>query len=93
MPPNFMISVSRTAMPPNFMMGQEVELKFAVANQDLRKLQIAPAPRRKPPKTENLLSVYFDTPKHDLAENNITLRVRKNGNKRFQTVKSAAFWT
>jgi triphosphatase len=70
-------------------MGQEVELKFDVAHQDLRKLQIAPPLRRKPLKTENLFSVYFDTPKHDLAKNNITLRVRKNGNKRFQTVKSA----
>ena len=70
-------------------MGKETELKFEVAPQDLAKLRTAPALRRKPQKEEDLLSVYFDTPKHDLARNNVTLRVRHNGDKRFQTVKSA----
>src|SRR3974377_2414271 len=69
-------------------MGTETELKFDVAPQDLRKLKAAPALHRKPAKEENLISVYFDTPKHKLARNGVSLRVRHNGDKRFQTVKS-----
>jgi triphosphatase len=69
--------------------GKEIELKFEVAPQDLEKLRAAPALRRKPQKDEDLLSVYFDTPKQALARNNVTLRVRHNGDKRVQTVKSA----
>ena len=69
-------------------MGTETELKFEVAPQDLRKLKAAPALRRKPPKEENLISVYFDTPKHELARNGVSLRVRDKGDKRLQTVKS-----
>jgi inorganic triphosphatase YgiF len=70
-------------------MGKETELKFEAAPQDLAKLRTSPALRRKPQKEEDLLSVYFDTRKHDLARNNVTLRVRRNGDKWFQTVKSA----
>ena len=69
-------------------MGIETELKFNVAPQDLRKLRAAPALHRKPTKEENLISVYFDTPKHKLARNGVSLRVRHNGDKRLQTVKS-----
>jgi len=69
-------------------MGTETELKFEVAPQDLRKLKAAPALHRKPAKEENLISVYFDTPKHKLARNGVSLRVRHNGDKRLQTVKS-----
>src|SRR3974377_2183380 len=68
-------------------MGTETELKFDVAPQDLRKLKAAPALHRKPAKEENLISVYFDTPKHKLARNGVSLRVRRNGDKRLQTVK------
>ncbi len=68
-------------------MGIETELKFKVAPQDLRKLQGARALRRKPMKEENLISVYFDTPKHKLARNSVSLRVRHNGDKRLQTIK------
>ena len=39
-------------------------------------------------KEENLISVYFDTPKHTLARNDVTLRVRHNGAKCLQTIKS-----
>src|SRR6516164_776552 len=70
-------------------MGKETELKFEVAPHHLAKLRTAPVLRRRPQKEEDLLSVYFDTPKHELAKNNVTLRVRHNGDKRVQTVKSA----
>ncbi len=68
-------------------MAIETELKFKVAPQDLRKLKAARALRRKPLKEENLISVYFDTPKHKLARNSVSLRVRHNGDKRLQTIK------
>ena len=44
-------------------MGNEIELKFLVAPRELRKLKAARVLHRKPPKEENLVSVYFDTPK------------------------------
>jgi triphosphatase len=69
-------------------MGNEIELKFEVAPRELRKLKAARVLHRKPPKEENLLSVYFDTPKHKLARNGVSLRVRHNGAKRLQTIKS-----
>ena len=69
-------------------MGIETELKFKVAPQDLRKLKAARALHRKPLTEEMLVSVYFDTLKHKLARNGISLRVRHNGDKRLQTIKS-----
>jgi triphosphatase len=69
-------------------MGIETELKFKVAPQDLRKLKAARALHRKPLTQEMLLSVYFDTLKHKLARNGVSLRVRHNGDKRLQTIKS-----
>ena len=69
-------------------MGDEIELKFEVAPRELRKLKAARVLHRKPPKEENLASVYFDTPKHKLARNGVSLRVRHNGAKHLQTIKS-----
>ena len=69
-------------------MRKEIELKFEVTPRDLRKLRAARVLRRKPLKEENLVSVYFDTPKHKLARNDVSLRVRHNGAKRLQTIKS-----
>ena len=69
-------------------MGNEIELKFEVASQHLRKLRAARPLRRKPLKEESLVSVYFDTRKHKLARNDVTLRVRHKGAKRLQTIKS-----
>jgi triphosphatase len=69
-------------------MRKEIELKFEVTPQDLRKLRGARVLRRKPLKEEDLVSVYFDTPKHKLARNDVTLRVRHNGAKCLQTIKS-----
>jgi inorganic triphosphatase YgiF len=72
-------------------MGNETELKFEVAPQDLRKLRAARALHRKLLKEENLVSDYFDTPKHEFARNGVSLRVRHNGEQRLQTIKSGAF--
>jgi triphosphatase len=69
-------------------MGNEIELKFQVPPRELRKLKAARTLRRKPSEEEDLVSVYFDTPKHKLARNDVTLRVRRRGDKFFQTIKS-----
>ena len=69
-------------------MGNETELKFEVAPQDLRKLKMARALHRGAPNEKNLVSVYFDTPKHKLARNGMSLRVRHDGKKRLQTIKT-----
>jgi inorganic triphosphatase YgiF len=69
-------------------MGNEIELKFQVAPRELRKLKAARTLHLKPPKEEDLVSVYFDTPKHKLARNGVSLRVRRHGDKFLQTIKS-----
>ena len=69
-------------------MGNEIELKFEVTPRELRKLKAVRYPRGRSPKEENLVSVYFDTPKHKLARNGVSLRVRRHGDKFLQTIKS-----
>jgi inorganic triphosphatase YgiF len=60
--------------------GKEIELKLQVPPRELRKLKDARTLHRKP-REEDLVSVYFDTPKHKLARNDVTLRVRRHGDK------------
>ena len=69
-------------------MGNEIELKFAVAPRELPNLKSVRGAGRKPPKEEDLVSVYFDTQKHELARNGLSLRVRHNGKEFLQTIKS-----
>jgi inorganic triphosphatase YgiF len=78
-------------IPEDSEMATETELKFAVKPHDLRKLKAARVFRRTPPREEELTSVYFDTPKHQLANNGVSLRVRRVGDKRLQTIKSGQF--
>src|SRR5438477_5108988 len=63
-------------------MGGETELKFEVPPQELRSLKSQRALYRKRPAELNLVSVYFDTPKHKLARKGVSLRVRRNGKRR-----------
>ena len=70
------------------MSHKEIELKLQVISRDPRKLRTTRAFRRKSRWEEDLVSVYFDTPKHTLAKNDVTLRVRHNGDNRLQTIKS-----
>ena len=74
-------------------MGTETELKLTLPPKDLRrvgrlawlrKLASGPAQRRQ------LVSVYFDTDKFKLQGHGITLRIRKIGRKRIQTIKAFA---
>jgi inorganic triphosphatase YgiF len=72
-------------------MTPEIELKLAVPPSALRraarlpwlnKLAKGPVDRKK------LVSVYFDTDKFELRDNGLTLRIRKVGRKRLQTIKT-----
>ena len=74
-------------------MGTETELKFEVSPSDLGKLKTARTLRRRdgmPAKEEYLVSIYFDTDKHELRTKGVSLRVRRSRNKRVQTIKTAA---
>ena len=57
----------------------EVELKFELppeAHAAFRKLAALNA---SPPKRAKLLALYFDTPRHDLAQREMALRLRRSG--------------
>lgn len=73
-------------------MGIETEIKFEVSPADLEKLAVSRSLR--PTNGElvrrrHLVSTYFDTPKHVLRRNGISLRVRQTGKKHIQTIKTA----
>jgi triphosphatase len=74
-------------------MGNETELKLEVAPRDLQKLKAARTFRRaqgEMARTDNLVSVYFDTPKRKLQRKGVSLRIRKIGDRRLQTIKTEA---
>lgn len=66
---------------------EEIELKFEMTPKHLRKLRAVRALHRKSLTEERLVSIYFDTAKHKLARNGLSLRVRHDGDKRLQTIK------
>lgn len=70
---------------------REVELKLAVAPSELAKVLAHPLFRERSdgPTTQKLLATYFDTPDHALQQAGISLRVRRNGDRRIQTIKAA----
>jgi triphosphatase len=72
-------------------MPDEVELKLAVPPAALRDAASLPWLRKLasgPVSRKTLTSVYFDTGKLKLQEHGLTLRVRKIGPRRLQTVKA-----
>src|SRR3981081_220285 len=74
-------------------MGNEIELKLEVAQRDLRILKAARIFRHDKgarAQTRNLVSVYFDTPKRKLQRKGVSLRIRKIGERRIQTIKTDA---
>lgn len=68
----------------------EIELKLVLPEQFLA--QIADTPllceASASAKTEQLTSVYFDTPKFKLRKTGLSLRIRSDGKRHVQTVKS-----
>src|SRR6266851_5023481 len=72
--------------------GTEIELTLQVRVEDLPRLRDSPllsAPGTAVEVTRTLDSVYFDTTDRRLQRQNTTLRVRKQGRRYVQTIKSA----
>ena len=67
--------------------GREIELKFLLDAEGARAV-LAALPGEAAVK--DLHATYFDTPDHWLSRNGFGLRVRRSGDKRIQTLKSAA---
>jgi inorganic triphosphatase YgiF len=67
---------------------REVELKFELAAEAGRKLPRTRLLRGVKPVTQPLRAIYFDTPDHRLAARGIALRVRREGERWVQTLKS-----
>lgn len=66
-------------------MPDEVELKLALKPQDAATLAKAGLGE---PRTARQWSVYFDTANRDLSKAGLSLRIRRSGGKRIQTVKA-----
>jgi inorganic triphosphatase YgiF len=72
-------------------MAREIELKFTgslEALEALRRSKLFKAHSEGRVRTKQLKSVYFDTQKSDLAQRGVSLRIRKDGAKLTQTIKS-----
>ena len=72
-------------------MPKEIEFKFEVPPRAIQKLRRLRALRHADGgriREEDLVSVYFDTPRHKLRKHGISLRVRHIGDKRIQTIKA-----
>ena len=70
---------------------KEIELKLRVSPEDAAALRTHPdfAIALGEPVSETLVSVYFDSDKLYLRDRGLTLRVRRIGDRRIQTIKSA----
>jgi inorganic triphosphatase YgiF len=74
-------------------MAHEVEVKLEAPQAAARRLLAAPWFKRieaAPVKREHLVSVYYDTPAAALHGEGMSLRVRRIGKRRVQTVKAGA---
>lgn len=73
-------------------MAQELELKLALPARALSKVLAVPevaAAVVKGLPAQRLYSVYFDTPEHALLEQGVAVRLRRQGRRWIQTVKTA----
>ena len=73
--------------------GTEVELKLVTSHSALRKAMALPWLRKMAGETvkhQHLTSVYFDTPKLTLRDHGVSLRVRRAGDHRLQTIKATS---
>ncbi|MGH7126724.1 MAG: CHAD domain-containing protein, partial [Stellaceae bacterium] len=68
----------------------EIELKLALPPNELSKAQrvLSPGTARRGQAQRRLTSVYYDTPDLDLRRRNLTLRVRREGQRYIQAVKA-----
>ncbi|MGH6697613.1 CHAD domain-containing protein [Sphingopyxis sp.] len=68
-------------------MADEIELKLEIASEDAGKFE-ASGLMTGAPKKMRQISTYFDTPDHDVANAGFSLRIRRSGKKRVQTIKA-----
>ena len=66
----------------------EIELKLALQSGQSKKIGRHPWLHNIKPSLRTLHSIYFDTPKFDLMQRHIALRLRKVGDKWIQTLKA-----
>ncbi|WP_251977133.1 CYTH domain-containing protein [Salinicola avicenniae] len=71
-------------------MSDEIELKLALAPQAPAQIAEHPLLRSLESRTTPLGNQYYDTPEGALQANRVALRVRRLGERRVQTLKSAA---
>jgi triphosphatase len=71
-------------------LGTEIELKFAISKSGLKQVMALPWLKRiaGDNRKQELVSVYFDTPDLALRDHAVTLRVRRRGEQRLQTIKA-----
>ncbi|MBT8442591.1 MAG: CYTH and CHAD domain-containing protein [Gammaproteobacteria bacterium] len=72
-------------------MDQELEIKLALSPRDARKLAKKKGFKSggaKRHRNRRLISTYFDTPRHLLRKSNIALRIRDDGDRKTQTIKT-----
>jgi triphosphatase len=69
---------------------KEIEIKLQLPSANFAWLRRVPLLRRASgsKRSENQVSVYFDTKRLQLRDNGLTLRVRRTGNRYIQTIKS-----
>ncbi|AJA09049.1 ceramide glucosyltransferase [Sphingopyxis fribergensis] len=68
-------------------MADEVELKLEIANEDAATFEASGLLANSAKKVRQI-STYFDTPEHDVANAGFSLRIRRSGKKRVQTIKA-----
>ena len=71
--------------------GAETELKLALAPsvaESVLSVPVLKQSRAGRPKSQRLVTTYYETPEKDLARRGLTLRVRRDNDKRIQTVKA-----
>ncbi|HUX90453.1 MAG TPA: CHAD domain-containing protein [Gallionellaceae bacterium] len=71
-------------------MAIETELKLRIAPEQLARLKRHPllkAHQLTPPTTRRLYNIYYDTPKLELQQSGMALRLRRSGKKWLQTLK------
>jgi inorganic triphosphatase YgiF len=72
----------------NILMSIETEIKLYIAPEDTEKFVQHPL-LQSANHSQHLYNTYFDTPKHDLLQHGVALRVRRIGDRRVQTMKTA----
>lgn len=68
-------------------MAEETELKLRLAQTDVRRLRAALRRLAGPPRRTHMLSVYYDTPRLELAARGYALRIRRVGRQWVQSLK------